>query len=77
MGIARLRRDHPTWEWTARRAGFGWEYDGRRGEARVKVYATSQLSGLSDDDYVTIWRADDGTTSETFYSWSLNDEAPW
>lgn len=75
--IAELRRNHPTWQWTTSRAGFGWHYNGRKGKARVKVYATSHLCGPAEDDFTTVWRVDDGTTSETYFVWSLDDEPPW
>lgn len=75
MGIARLRKEHPDWAWTAERGGgFGnWEYIGLRDDRRVRVYATAALCGPSDDDYVTVWQVDDGARSGTFFFWSLQE----
>lgn len=59
----------PHWEWKAVRQGFGWEYEGKRGDCTVHVYPVSVVVGPYDDDFETQWRVDDGETSYSYASW--------
>lgn len=70
MTIAELRKMAPDWNWSARRKGMGWQYEGWRGENKVRVYACAVICGPMEDDCATQWRADDGRCSQDVYSWS-------
>ena len=66
--VASLRRDAPSWKWSAER---GRLYKGVRGAERVEVYAVSRLCGPADDDFATEWRVDDGNRSCSLLIWLL------
>ena len=68
--IRRLRKDAPSWTWTAVRSGFGgYEYLGSRQDEMVRVHAVAVLCGPTEDDYSTEWRADDGSVSRHYFGW--------
>lgn len=68
-----LRKTIPSWTWTAVRYGFGWEYLGEKAFAQVRLRAYSVLSGLSEDDCATQWRAEQGLHSEPFSTFWLRE----
>ncbi len=69
-----LRKTHPTWTWRAVREpfGFGWNYEGRRGDEHVTLEPRSELVGGSDDDARTSWwvRGQDGSLGR-YEFWSF------
>lgn len=71
INLAHLRKVAPSWEWKAERYGFGYRYHGYRLRDHVLVSAFSVLSGPSDDDFSTQWRADDGTRSFSYAHWLI------
>lgn len=69
MDLKTLRKDHPKWTWSAKRLGFGWKYIGeRQGYETVKVFATAQLSGYSDE-FETVWVVVTKTTLDNYATW--------
>lgn len=73
MRLRQLRAEAPCWTWTAERHGMGWRYVGARLGRRVTVYATSVICGPAEDDFVTVWRVDDGAVSADYASWWIKN----
>src|SRR5690349_11781495 len=73
--ITKLRREAPDYAWRAERTGAfgGWQYRGTpKGDGRdVMVYARAMMCGDGDDDFVTLWYADDGTGPRSYPAWWL------
>lgn len=73
MNLATLRKDNPKWTWSAKRSGFGWKYIGTRdGYEDVRVFATAQLSGYSDE-FETVWVVVTKTTRDNYLNWWCKD----
>jgi hypothetical protein len=70
--IGDLRKRAPGWKWSAVRSGFGYEYRGKRDGQTVRVYPVATLCGPAEDDYATVWRADDGASSTSVGIWLLS-----
>lgn len=73
MSIRRLRKDHPSWNWSCTRIGaFGRiVYTGDRGDPnaeyeQVEIFAVGVLCGPSDDDFCTRWDAEHSRTSNGY-----------
>ena len=73
--IGELRKQLPGWTWKAERTcSIGWEYHGCRGDDAVRIYATAVLSGYSDDEFHTVWMAQDAHGTETLSFWRSRPE---
>ncbi len=72
MSIHKLRKNYPNYNWKAVRNGFSWEYVGNQNGKNIKLFCCSQLSGFSEDDFVSVWYAYDGAQSIPFSMWSLS-----
>ena len=75
--IVRLRRDAPAYTWRAERTGFGgYQYRGTADGRTVLVYARATMCDHGgDDDFATLWYADEGTGPQSYGMWSLRREA--
>lgn len=72
VNLKYLQKVAPTWQWKpVRDYGIGWNYEGKNGERNVTVRPYSHLSGYSDDDYYTVWHANEDSSSETLTWWLL------
>jgi hypothetical protein len=74
MNIKQLRKDVPAWTWRARKEGMAWRYQGdaRDGSGRVIIRKYSVLCGPCEDDFATQWRVEDGTTSNPYEIWFID-----
>ena len=68
---ARLESDAPTWKWTAKHNGMGWQYIGVKSGDTVTVKAFAMMCGPAEDDYSTQWRVDDGEKTVDYASWIM------
>lgn len=68
LSLEELRYIHREWSWRALRSGFGWRYEGCRGDRCVGFSARSVL--CEEDEYVTRWFNDQG---EDYVTWSCRE----
>jgi hypothetical protein len=76
MTLKQLRKEAPSWSWTAHRHGMGWQYVGSKDRRQVTIYAVAVLSGPCEDDFIHQWRADNGIFSKSYYSWLADELDP-
>lgn len=70
LTLATVRKDAPNWEWTAKRAGMGWHYVGKRDGEEVTVEARA-LFGVHEDDFFTRWYVYGDGRGEDYFGWVL------
>lgn len=67
--LSQLQREHPDWTWAARKRGFGWCYEGRKGASKVSFQAHSVADEFGEHCR-TQWVGRDG---ESFTFWSMRN----